>query len=175
MKACLNGRRNKSEHPNVPVTLGELARDSRLCFEAGVGAVHFHPRDAEGKETLEPRYVLQSVEAIRRACSFITIGVTTGEWIHNGEQGLNFIRKWGAPLKPDFASVNFSEAQALKVCELLDLEGIGIEAGLSSVEDAKRFVASDFAKRAVRVLVEIERGPYESPAVEVCANIVEIV
>ncbi len=98
LKACLNGRRTKLEHPNVPTTAGELARDAKRCFEAGAAAIHFHPRNAEGKETLEPRYVLQSVEAIRTACPNVAIGVTTGDWIDRSEEErLDYIKRWEYP------------------------------------------------------------------------------
>lgn len=175
LKACLNGRRTKLEHPKVPITSGELARDAKRCFEAGALAVHFHPRNAEGTETLEQRYVMQSVQAIRTACPSIAIGVTTGDWIDRSEEErLGFIKGWEDP-KPDFASVNFSETQAPRVCETLDLKGIGIEAGLASIEDVKRFVESDFSRRVIRVLVEIGKISNEKLATEVCSKIVELV
>jgi len=175
LKACLNGRRTKSEHPKVPVTAGELARDAKRCFEAGAGAVHFHPRNAEGKETLDPRVVLLSVNTIRNACPNLPIGVTTAEWIDRSEEErLHFIERWEDP-RPDFASVNFWEAQASQVCELLDLKGIGIEAGLATVEDAKKFAESNFPKKVVRVLVEVEKTSDKKSAVEICSDMVDVV
>ena len=53
VKCCQNGARSRAEHPAVPLTAEELARDAAACVAAGAGALHFHPRDGDGKQTLE--------------------------------------------------------------------------------------------------------------------------
>src|SRR5580693_2006932 len=63
------------------------------------------------------------------------------------------------------ASVNLSEDGAETVMQALLDAGIGIEAGIWSVDDAERLAASGFATRVVRVLVEIVH-PVQDPAAE---------
>src|SRR5438309_9090907 len=54
IKACLNGARRRQEHPAIPVTPDELAAESRRAVEARAGALHVHPRAADGSQTLDP-------------------------------------------------------------------------------------------------------------------------
>ncbi len=44
MKACLNGDRSRADHPGVPITPEELAREAEAAVEAGARAIHLHPR-----------------------------------------------------------------------------------------------------------------------------------
>ena len=53
LKACVNGPRSPAEHQALPATPEALARDVALVTTAGVGAVHFHPKNAAGLDTLE--------------------------------------------------------------------------------------------------------------------------
>jgi hypothetical protein len=55
---------------------------------------------------------------------------------------------------PDLVTANQGEDGILELCELLVARGIGIEAGLLSLDDARRFVAADIAARCVRAMVE---------------------
>jgi uncharacterized protein (DUF849 family) len=146
IKACLNGRRTRDEHPAVPLTAVELARDARACLAAGASAVHVHPRDADGGETLDPDVCAAVVRAVRPVCP---VGFTSGGWIPGR---LSAIEAWFEA--PDFASVNFSEQDAGEVCDALARKGVAVEAGLASVADAERFIRSRV--HAVRALVETD-------------------
>jgi uncharacterized protein (DUF849 family) len=53
LQAALNGDRTKAEHATTPVSVEELARDAAACVAAGARAIHLHPRDLDGRETLE--------------------------------------------------------------------------------------------------------------------------
>ena len=57
---------------------------------------------------------------------------------------------------PDYASVNLSEPDAPQVMELMRSAGVGIEAGLATVEDAERFIALADHDKVLRILIEIE-------------------
>ena len=63
--ACLNGDRTRDEHPAVPQTAAELAADAAAVRRAGAVAVHVHPRDARGLQTLQARACDSAVAAIR--------------------------------------------------------------------------------------------------------------
>jgi hypothetical protein len=67
---------------------------------------------------------------------------------------------------PDYASVNVSQDGSEDVMAVLLGAGIGIEAGVWSVEDAKRLARSGFADRVTRILVEpVDVGAEEAAAV----------
>ena len=52
IKACLNGKRGRDEHPGVPVTPAELAASAAAAVAAGAEAVHLHARGADGAESV---------------------------------------------------------------------------------------------------------------------------
>src|SRR5690242_889042 len=129
LQAALNGARSKRDHPAVPVTPEELVRDAAACARAGAGAIHLHPRDPAGRETLDPFLVDAVVNGVRAACG-VPVGVSTGAWIEPDlDRRLDLIRAWRAP---DFASVNLSEEGAGQVMEALIEAGVGIEAGIAT-------------------------------------------
>ena len=74
---------------------------------------------------------------------------------------------------PDFCSVNFAEPGTEELGDLLLNKGIAVEAGLSSIADARIFVASPLRDRCLRVLIEIEPGGPDDP-VKTAAAIIRI-
>lgn len=155
VKACLNGG---SDHPAAPVTPEELAADARAVVEAGARAIHVHPRDASGVQSLAAAEVLPALAAIRAAVPGIPVGVTTGIWAADGdpERRLRLVAAWEGPDLPDFASINLNEEGISDLADLLSARGIGIEAGVWVPEDADRLASSAFADRILRVLLEAE-------------------
>jgi uncharacterized protein (DUF849 family) len=151
LQAALNGPFGKDLHPRLPVSGQELARDGAACVAAGAQAIHLHPRGADGAERLEAQVVDAVVAAVRHACG-VPVGVSTGAWIEPDlARRLELIAGWRAP---DYASVNLSEAGATDAMRTLLDAGVGIEAGVWSVEDAERLAASGLGDRVTRVLVE---------------------
>ena len=151
LQAALNGPRTKDDHPAVPVTAAELARDAAACVRAGAGAMHLHPRDGEGRERLDAAVVDAVTAAVRGACG-VPVGVSTGAWIEPDlERRVALIRAW---TQPGYASVNVSEDGFEHVIRALLDAGVGVEAGVWSVEDAERLAASGLGDRVLRVLVE---------------------
>lgn len=151
LQAALNGDRTKAEHAATPVSVEELARDAAACVAAGTRAIHLHPRDAEGRETLGTRVVEEVVGKVRDACG-VPVGVTTSAEIEpDPERRLELVRAWRAP---DYASVNLSETGATEVMKALLQAGVGIEAGVWTVEDAERLGASGLGEQITRILVE---------------------
>jgi uncharacterized protein (DUF849 family) len=151
LQAALNGALTKADHPAVPVSVDELARDAAACVAAGARAIHLHPRGPEGRERLDADIVDEVVIAVRDACG-VPVGVSTGAWIEpHLERRLELVRAWRAP---DYASVNLSEPGAAEVMEALIDAGVGIEAGVWTVEDAELLAASGLAGQVTRILVE---------------------
>lgn len=151
LQAALNGDFTKSEHPALPVSVQELARDAVACVAAGAGAIHLHPRDAAGHERLDAVVIDAVVQEVREACG-VPVGVSTGAWIEPDlPRRLALVR---ARRAPDYASVNLSEPGSLAIMETLLEIGVGIEAGVWTVEDAEHLGASGLGGRVTRILVE---------------------
>jgi uncharacterized protein (DUF849 family) len=151
LKACINGARRPGEHPAVPVAADACARDAGACVDAGAGAIHLHPRDDAGAETLDPDVVDAFAEVVRRAAG-VPVGVSTGAWIvPDVTSRVALVHSWS---EPDFASVNLAEDGALAVMAALLDRDIGIEAGLAGPEDVDRLVAQGMAEGLLRVLIE---------------------
>jgi uncharacterized protein (DUF849 family) len=151
LQAALNGDRTKAAHAATPVSVEELAQDAAACVAAGARAIHLHPHDYEGRETLEGRVVEEVVTKVRDACG-VPVGVTTSAEIEpDPERRLELVRAWRAP---DYTSVNLSETGATEVIEALVEAGIGIEAGVWTVEDAEQLEASGLGELVTRILVE---------------------
>jgi uncharacterized protein (DUF849 family) len=88
---------------------------------------------------------------VRNACG-VPVGVSTGAWIEPGfARRLALAQPWRAP---DYASVNLSEPGATEVMRALIRAGVGIEAGVWTVEDAERLAASGLGGQVTRILVE---------------------
>jgi uncharacterized protein (DUF849 family) len=154
IQACINGARAVGFHPNLPLTAVAMARDSAACVAAGAAELHLHPRNLDGRESLEPTAMDATVLAVRRACPGTLIGVSTGAWIEGDERRtLACIDGWSE--LPDYASVNLEESNAPAVMERLRQRGVGIEAGLASIADAERLMTLDVAKSVLRILIEV--------------------
>ena len=172
IKACLNGSRRPDEHDALPLSPPALANDAYECQQAGAGAVHIHPRGMGGRETFEPDACAAAIEAIRDRCPGLPIGLTTGLWIvGNSAKRQALINSW--TVLPDLCSVNFAEPGTEELGDLLLNKGIAVEAGLSSIADARIFVASPLRERCLRVLIEIEPGGPDDP-VKTAAAIIRI-
>jgi uncharacterized protein (DUF849 family) len=167
LQAALNGPFTKTEHPALPVSVQELARDAAACVAAGARAIHLHPRDSDGRERLDAEVVDEVVMKVREACG-VPVGVTTGAWIEADlGRRFEFVRAWRAP---DYASVNLSESGATEIMRTLIQAGIGIEAGVWTVEDVERLAASGLGGKVTRILVE----PVEVGAAEAIGLVEEI-
>lgn len=162
LKVCLNGRLRRDEHPAVPVTPAQLAADAQRCVAAGATAVHVHPRDDVERETLDPACVAAAVNALRRACPGLPVGVSTGAWIEPDRAArVAAIRSWTA--LPDFASVNVHEDGAEAVAAALHERGVGVEAGVWTPEAVGAY--RRWRVPALRILVEcMQPDPAEALA-----------
>jgi uncharacterized protein (DUF849 family) len=151
LQATLNGPLTKADHPAVPVSAEELARDAEACAKAGAVEFHIHPRDAAGAEHLDADTVDACALAVRNATR-LPVGVTTGAWIEPDlARRIAHVRDWR---EPDYTSVNLSEPGAIDVIKTLLQVGIGVEAGIWSVADAELLAASDVADRVMRLMIE---------------------
>jgi uncharacterized protein (DUF849 family) len=65
MVAPNGARKGHADHPNLPVTIDEIACDAVECRSAGVQAIHVHVRDDDGRHSIDAaRYVI-TTDAVR--------------------------------------------------------------------------------------------------------------
>jgi uncharacterized protein (DUF849 family) len=162
LKVCLNGQLARDTHATVPITPAEVAADAVRCEAAGAVAVHVHTRDVDGRESLHPAVVADTVTAVRRARHALPIGVSTGAWIEpDPDHRVHAIGRWHA--LPDFASVNVHEEGAEKAARALHDKGIGVEAGLWTLDAIEIF--RTWTVPCLRILLEpMDTDPDEAVA-----------
>lgn len=166
VQVCVNGSRRPNEHPRLSPDANHVAADAAAAVAAGAEAIHLHPKDASGHDSLTADDVARWVAATREACPGVSIGVTTGEWAVEAERApelrARLIRSWErlAPDHlPDFASVNWHEAGAEEVASILLDLGVGAEAGVWHRSAAQAWGAWPQRMACLRVLVEIPDVP----------------
>ncbi|MGK9164956.1 3-keto-5-aminohexanoate cleavage protein [Inquilinus limosus] len=59
------GRRTKADHPALPLTPAELARNAAECRDAGAAMIHIHVRDRDGAHLLDADAYRAAIAAIR--------------------------------------------------------------------------------------------------------------
>jgi uncharacterized protein (DUF849 family) len=161
LQAALNGDR---DHPAAPRTPEELAAEARAAVGAGAGSLHLHPYDEHGRETLAAEPCAAALRAVREACPGVTISLSTSAAIEP-DPGRRYALVAAWTDLPDLVTANQGEEGILEVCELLVALGVGIEAGLLSVDDARSFVAAGIAPRCTRAMVEpLDPDPLDAVA-----------
>ena len=164
MKACLNGGRTREEHAAVPQSPAELAADALAVQRAGAFAVHVHPRDAKGAQTLRAADCDAVVEAIRKAAAGLPVGLSTSEAIDPDPFArAAAVQAWRQ--RPDFVSVNLSELGWMGIVRAALHAGIAVEAGLATPADAGQLAGSPFTHQILRALIEVDGGAEEARAV----------
>ena len=150
LQAALNGDRI---HPAAPRTPTAIAEAARAAVDAGAQSVHVHAFDDAGRETLDGAACAKVLRAIRALCPETPISLTTSAAIvRDPGKRFSIVEAWEE--MPDFVTANQGERGIVQLCELLLSRGVGIEAGLLSIEDARAFVLSGLAGRCRRVLIE---------------------
>jgi 3-keto-5-aminohexanoate cleavage enzyme len=59
-------RRTKADHPRLPLTPLEIAREAELCAASGASVLHLHVRAADGRHSLDAALYRSAIEAVRR-------------------------------------------------------------------------------------------------------------
>ncbi|WP_118082762.1 3-keto-5-aminohexanoate cleavage protein [Streptomyces sp. CC0208] len=154
VQVCLNGPRGAADGTAVPLTPESLAQAAAEAVAAGATDIHVHPKTPCGQDSLSPRVVAATLEAIRARVS-VPVGVTTGAWAEpDPTTRLARVRSW--TVLPDHASVNWHEPGAEETAAALIDLGIGVEAGIwSGTDAAARFAVSPLGPKVLRVLAEV--------------------
>lgn len=155
LKICVNGPRAASDHPSLGRGPLWLAQEAAAAIAAGAKAIHIHPKNRSGNDSLEPDDVATWLGVFRRICPDTALGVTTGAWAcPNAAARVELIKSWH--VLPDFASVNWHEEGAEEVAEVLHSRGVGIEAGIWHSDAARKWAVSPLRERCLRILIEIQ-------------------
>ena len=150
VQAALNGDR---VHPAAPRTPAEMVTQARGAVDAGARSLHLHPYDEHGQQTFAAQSCAATLGAVRAACPGIPISLSTSAAIESDPQRRHaLIAAWTE--LPDLVTANQGEDGIGELAELLLTRGVGIEAGLLSLNDAHHFIASGIAERCVRAMVE---------------------
>jgi uncharacterized protein (DUF849 family) len=170
LQAALNGDRIHPAAPRNPTAIAEAAR---AAVDAGAQSVHVHAFDDAGRETLERAACAKILRAIRALCPESPISLTTSAAIvGDPRKRFSLVEAWEE--MPDLVTANQGEPGIVDLCEFLLSRGVGIEAGLLSIEDARAFVLSGLAGRCRRVLIEpLDADP--AAAVQHAARMEDIV
>lgn len=154
VQVCLNGPRGAADGTAVPLTPSAMAESAAEAVAAGATDIHVHPKTPCGRDSLSPRVVAATLEAIRARVS-VPVGVTTGAWAEPDPAArLARVRDW--TVLPDHASVNWHEPGAESMAAALIELGVGVEAGIwSGTDAAERFAVSPLGPKVLRVLAEV--------------------
>ena len=149
LQAALNGDRI---HPAAPRTPTAIAEAARAAVGAGAQSVHVHVFDDAGRETLDGAACAKVLRAIRALCPETPISLTTSAAIvRDPRKRFSIVEAWEE--MPDLVTGNQGEPGIVELCELLLSRGVGIEAGLLSIDDARAF-DGEFAPGLLLAIVE---------------------
>jgi uncharacterized protein (DUF849 family) len=153
LQAVLNGSRAATEHPALPTTPQQIAADAQRAVAAGAAELHLHVRRSDGRESVAPDDVAQTLTLVHAMCPNIPVGISTSATIvADAAQRLALVQQWTT--LPDYASVNVHERGAEELTRLLLGRGVGIEAGIWTAAAAEQFLASGLAAQCLRILIE---------------------
>jgi uncharacterized protein (DUF849 family) len=109
MVAPNGARRTKADHPDLPITPDEIAREAARCVEAGATVLHVHVRDDGGRHSLDADRYRPAIEAIReRLGERIVIQITT-----------EAVGRYGPAEQMDVVRELHPEAVSLALAELI--------------------------------------------------------
>ncbi len=139
--------KTRQDHPQVPLSAGELAHAAQSCLKAGASMIHLHVRDAAGQHLLEAWAYREATAAIRKAVGEELVIQITSEAARRyaPEAQMAVVRE----VRPEAVSVAIrelipdapSEAQAAPFFEWLHREGIMTQVILYSADELVRYQA----------------------------------
>lgn len=77
IEVALNGGRTRDEHPDVPLTPGEVAADAVACLAAGATVAHLHARGDDGGWSADPAWYAGAIHAVRTKAPGMIVSLTS--------------------------------------------------------------------------------------------------
>jgi len=106
MIAPNGARRNKVDHPELPVNIADIVECAKQCHAEGADGIHAHVRDADGKHVLDVGLYQELTRELALAVPDMTVQVTSeAAGIYQAEQQRAIIRE----LHPTYVSVAMRE------------------------------------------------------------------
>lgn len=175
MVAPNGARRTKSDHPKLPISVGEVVAEASKCFKAGAGALHAHVRDGQGNHVLDAGLYRELLSEMSRTVPEMEVQITTeAVGVYSPIQQRDLVRD----VMPKAVSVSLAEMlsdddqQAAKgFYHFADEAGITVQHILYSAEDVERFnqcrqkgVIPDVDHQLLFVLGRYAKDQQSSPA-----------
>lgn len=145
MVAPNGARRSKADHPNLPMTPQELAKEAVRCSAAGATVIHLHVRTVEGQHSLDAELYRSAIHAVRAvAGDQMAIQITTESvGLYTPEAQIEVVRE----IQPEAVSLALRELipdeahidQAAEFLSWLRVQGIAPQYILYTPEDVARF------------------------------------
>ncbi len=146
-------RRTKSDHPGLPLTAREIAREAALCCDAGAAMIHLHVRDSDGRHSLDADLYRDAIAAVQGAVGEgLIIQVTTeAVGVYSAAEQMAMVRD----VRPEAISTAVrelipdaaSETDAAAFYEWAAGENIAVQFILYDDPDVRRF--DDLRRRGV--------------------------
>jgi len=146
-------RRQKADHPDLPITPSEMAACAEEIVAAGASILHLHVRDNNQQHSLDVERYRSSIKAIRGAVGDQLIIQVTSEAVgkYNSAQQMAMVKE----LKPEAVSLALRElcatdeniAEAAEFFSWLQTKSIFPQYILYDQEDYRRF--EDYRRRGI--------------------------
>lgn len=145
MVAPNGARRVYQDHPAIPLTPEELARDAKECLAAGASAMHVHVREADGHHLLDAAAYQDAISAIQEVVGDQLLLQVTSE--AGGRYSPSEQRRVIEALQPDYVSIAvrewFGDAHEVQasgeLCRYIARRGTHIQYIVYSPEDLNFF------------------------------------
>lgn len=139
-------RRTKHDHPRLPMSAAELAREAYLCLESGATVIHLHVRDAQGAHSLDVDQYREAIAQVRHTVGDRMLIQVTTEAVGRywPAQQMEVVKA----LRPEAASVAIRElipdeshlAPASRFFEWSAANGVALQFIVYSADEAARLV-----------------------------------
>ncbi len=88
-------RKTKIDHPAIPLSPAECAREAVVCRDAGAAMIHLHVRDGQAKHSLDGGLYRQSIDAVREAVGddLIIQATTEAVGMYSPLEQMNMVRQ----------------------------------------------------------------------------------
>ena len=160
--AAPNGaRRTKADHPNLPITVEEIAAEAANCYGAGASVMHLHVRDKNGAHSLDAGLYRAASEAIAVAAPEMVVQITTEA---AGVFGLEAQIACVEDVMPEAVSVAWREfnpeenQSAERFYSWAAEAGIHVQHILYSVAEIERFKAHGMQDQSVLLVLGKYQG-----------------
>lgn len=137
--------KTKHQHPNLPILPAELAKEAKICQEAGATLIHLHVRNQEGNHTLDVSPYKDATKAIRDVVGNKIIIQVTSESVgmYSPQQQMEMIYE----LEPEAVSIaikefmpaNYNETDTKEFLKWMLHEKISPQYVVYSEQELKRF------------------------------------